>query len=136
MEEMCHRAAVAFYNKKDEPIPPFETCKKAELEAALALPKQVFYGQEAYPTLERKAAVLYYTINKGHFFQNGNKRIATVTLLVFLIINGYDLDVTDDELTNKAIEVANSKPIEKPIAVMLDLLTDWIRFRLKEEKPT
>jgi len=42
-----------------------------------------------YPTLEEKAAYLLIQINKGHFFSNGNKRVALVTTLTFVLENDY-----------------------------------------------
>lgn len=41
-----------------------------------------------YPTLFDKATYLLVAINKGHFFSNGNKRLALVIALDFLILNG------------------------------------------------
>lgn len=40
-----------------------------------------------YPTVLEKAAYLLIAINKGHFFGNGNKRLALVTSTVFLVLN-------------------------------------------------
>lgn len=40
-----------------------------------------------YPTILEKAAYLLIAINKGHFFGNGNKRLALVTSTVFLVLN-------------------------------------------------
>lgn len=48
-----------------------------------------------YPTLLEKAAYLLVTINKGHFFSNGNKRLALVIMTLFLGINGLQLRAAD-----------------------------------------
>ena len=45
---------------------------------------QSFAGQEAYPTLEEKAANLLYFVTKNHSFSDGNKRIAAAIFLYFL----------------------------------------------------
>lgn len=45
---------------------------------------QTFDGQELYPTLEEKAAMLLYLITKNHSFSDGNKRIAASCFLYFL----------------------------------------------------
>ena len=63
-----------------------------------------------HPTLEAKAAILFYKINKGHIFPNGNKRISLACLFIFLASNGYELSITEDEATTKALEVAQSDP--------------------------
>ena len=45
---------------------------------------QTFGGQDCYPTLEEKAAMLLYLITKNHSFFDGNKRIAASCFLYFL----------------------------------------------------
>ncbi len=49
---------------------------------------QTFDGDELYPTLEEKAAMLLYLITKNHSFSDGNKRIAASCFLYFLEKNG------------------------------------------------
>ena len=49
---------------------------------------QTFDGQELYPTLEEKAAMLLYLITKNHSFSDGNKRIAASCFLYFMDRNG------------------------------------------------
>lgn len=44
-----------------------------------------------YPTLLDKATHLLLSINKGHFFSNGNKRLALAVTATFLTINGKHL---------------------------------------------
>ena len=46
--------------------------------------RQSFHGQEVYPTIEEKAAMLLYLIVKNHAFVDGNKRIAAACFLLFL----------------------------------------------------
>ena len=50
---------------------------------------------------------------KNHPFQNGNKRIAMTTLLVFLHINGFWIKVDTKELYNFTVWVAESNPMVK-----------------------
>lgn len=109
-EKICHRLAMAVFNTKDDPICPFEEHTVALLESALNLPRATFGGHDLYPTLVDKAAVLYYSLNKNHPFRNGNKRIATMSLLVFLFINNHWLDSDKEEMTNLTLEVARSAP--------------------------
>lgn len=42
-----------------------------------------------YPRFFDKASYLYVQINKGHFFSNGNKRLALVVLAAFVFENNY-----------------------------------------------
>lgn len=60
----------------------------ALLEAAQARPQASAFGQDAYPTLEEKAAVLLHSIALNHPFADGNKRTATVAAIFMLMING------------------------------------------------
>lgn len=130
MQQMCHELAVALFDKYNEPIPPFELHDRNKLQAILANPRQTFNQQELYPTLPAKAAILYYSLIKGHPFENGNKRIATSSLLVFLHINKKWLNCSKNELENKAIKVASSKAVEKD--KILKGLYSWVQDKLIE----
>ncbi|KKW35962.1 MAG: Death-on-curing family protein, partial [Candidatus Giovannonibacteria bacterium GW2011_GWA2_53_7] len=110
MEKICHRIAVDYFDRDEEPIAPFDHHTNELLESALNLPRATFGQQELYPSLKEKASVLYYSLIKNHPFENGNKRIATATLLVFLAFNDRWLKDQADELTQKAIWVAKSSP--------------------------
>jgi len=92
----------------DEPIPSFKTRNPQILESCLIVPFQVFDKKELYRGLTRKAAVLFYLMIKNHPFQNGNKRIAVTTLLVFLAKNGKWIKVDNREFYNFAKWVAES----------------------------
>lgn len=97
-------------------------------------PQQSFYGREAYPTLEEKAAILFYTVNKKQIFLNGNKRMSTLCLLVFLGINGKTLDVSSDELTAKALWLANTESLEFP--TIKEDLVNWIHQHVETAPET
>ena len=45
---------------------------------------QTFGGQELYPSVEEKAAMLLYLVTKNHSFSDGNKRIAATLFLWFM----------------------------------------------------
>ena len=66
-------------------------------DSALAQPYQSFSGSELYPTVEQKAARLCYGLVMNHAFIDGNKRIGTMTMLVFLAINDIELEYTQKE---------------------------------------
>ncbi|PIQ69753.1 hypothetical protein COS55_00545 [Candidatus Shapirobacteria bacterium CG03_land_8_20_14_0_80_40_19] len=93
---------------KEEPIPEFSTRFPNILESCLAVPFQKFSKRDIYPTLIDKASILYYLMIKNHPFQNGNKRIATTTLLVFLYKNYKWLKVDNQEFYNFSMWVAQS----------------------------
>jgi death-on-curing protein len=112
----------------DEPLPEFRYSKHHEIDALIAAPQQRFFGRDAYPTLAEKAAIVFYNANRLHTFPNGNKRMSTVCLLTFLLINGATLDVSPEELTATALWVATVKALEFP-AIMSELVS-WIEKHL------
>ncbi|OGJ43853.1 hypothetical protein A3J23_02485 [Candidatus Peregrinibacteria bacterium RIFCSPLOWO2_02_FULL_48_14] len=97
----------------DEPIPPFSTRFPHRLESCLLVPFQTFGGRQLYKGFLGKAAILFYLLIKNHPFQNGNKRIAVTTLLVFLKKNEQWLKVDTKEFYNFAVWVATSPPSVK-----------------------
>jgi death on curing protein len=96
-----------------EPIPDFSTRYPQKLEGCLGSIKQTFAKKELYPTLHKKAAALFYFMIKDHPFQNGNKRVAVMTMIYFLHINGQWLKIDNQMLYNFAKWVAESDPILK-----------------------
>ena len=76
------------------------------LDSALNAPFQTFAGMELYPTIIDKAAHLGYSLIKNHAFVDGNKRIGTHAMLVFLLLNGIDVAYKDEELTQLILGVA------------------------------
>jgi death-on-curing protein len=114
-----------------EPIPPLAQIHSREIENLVIIPQTKHFGEEQYPTIESKAAILFYKINKGHIFPNGNKRISLACLFVFLSINNYRLDITEDDATAKAIEIANSDP--RDFDNVKQNLQSWIKINLRKK---
>lgn len=77
------------------------------LESAINAPLQTFGGQELYPTVLEKAARLGYGLIHNHPFMDGNKRIGTHAMLVFLDINNITLSYEDDDLIAAILCVAS-----------------------------
>ena len=114
-----------------EPIPPFSQVNEKEIENLVVIPQTKHFGEEQYPTLELKAAILFYKINKGHIFPNGNKRLSLACLFVFLDVNNKRLEITEDEATTKAIEIAKSDP--KDFDNVKKELELWIKTNLRDK---
>lgn len=96
-----------------EPIPPFDTRYPDKLESCLQTPFQTFNKRGLYKTFEKKASILFYLMIKNHPFQNGNKRVAVVTLYYFMKSNARNLKVGNMDLYQFAKKVAASDPADK-----------------------
>ena len=79
------------------------------LDSALAAPFQSFEGHTPYPSLQQKAARLGYGLVKDHPFVDGNKRIVAHAMLVFLALNGIEMDYTQEELADTFLNLAADK---------------------------
>ncbi|KKQ76582.1 MAG: Death-on-curing family protein [Parcubacteria group bacterium GW2011_GWC1_38_6] len=97
----------------NEPIPSFGSRFPNILESCLDQPFIKFDKKDLYSGLIGKASILFYLMIKNHPFQNGNKRIAIMTLLYFLYKNGKWLSLDNSGLYKFAYNVANSKPKTK-----------------------
>lgn len=64
-----------------------------------------------YPEFENKVCHLFYSINKNHAFEDGNKRSSIVLAAYFLEVNGFNFKVSHfiKEMENIAVHVANNK---------------------------
>ena len=76
------------------------------LESALARPRTTVFGEDAYATVELKAAALLHSVARNHALVDGNKRLALAAALAFLGMNGYRLTFTNDEAYELVMAVA------------------------------
>ena len=101
-----------FGNEKDE-----------SFKSSIGQIYQTFGGDELYPSVEEKAAMLLYLVTKNHSFIDGNKRIAATLFLWFLNNNGilYREDgskrLADNTLVALTLMIAESKTEEKDVMV-------------------
>ena len=79
------------------------------LESALESPFQSFGGRELYPSIQAKAARLCYGLVKNHAMIDGNKRIGVHAMLVFMEMNGYNLEYSQKELIDLILGVAEGQ---------------------------
>lgn len=79
------------------------------LASAAARVSSTVFGEDAYPTLNEKAAVLLESILQNHALVDGNKRLAWLSFVVFLSINGVVLDVEDDDAYDMIIDLTTKK---------------------------
>lgn len=92
------------------------------LEAALARPLQTHHA-ESDSDLAMLAAACAFGLAKGHPFNDGNKRTAFFAAMIFLGLNGKDLDATEAEVVQVMTALAAGSLTEVALAA-------WMRSRL------
>ena len=90
------------------------------LDSALESAYATFGGKELFPSKEEKAARLGVGLVSNHAFVDGNKRIGMYVLLTFLEVNGIPLEVTDEEVVNVGLQLAEGK-------MRYEELLQWIK---------
>lgn len=104
--------SVLFGNEKDD-----------SFKSSIGQIYQTFGGEELYPSVEEKAAMLLYLVTKNHSFSDGNKRIAATLFLWFLNNNHilYHPDgskrIADSTLVALTMMIAESRTEEKDVMV-------------------
>ena len=78
------------------------------LESAVYSANQVFGEEEAYPTVEQRAARLAYAITQNHPFADGNKRIGMLVMLMTLRLNHVQIQYTQAEVIQLGLSVADN----------------------------
>lgn len=80
---------------------------KGLLESAVFSAQGGFGENEAYPTIEEKAARLMFSLTNNHSFVDGNKRIGVLVMLMTLNLNSISLEYTQEELIELGLSVAS-----------------------------
>ena len=93
------------------------------LASAVNTPFQTFMGNDLYPSIYDKAAQLCYGIANNHPFTDGNKRTALHSMYVYLIINGFDITATQQEVEKLIINVAAGRTQNTELAYWLKINT-------------
>ena len=101
-----------------------ELLSMERFESCVESPCQTMFGEDLYPDLESKAAILFFLLVKNHPFMDGNKRTAALALLEFLERNGHTLQVTNEELYQLTMDVATS-------ALDKEQVKWWLQERIK-----
>lgn len=69
-----------------------------QLSAAVLMPQQSAFGEDAYSSIPQKAAAYGFFIAEAQAFIDGNKRSAAIAMEAFLLLNGYELLMPDEEI--------------------------------------
>lgn len=89
------------------------------LDSAAVRARSTVFGQDAYPTLELKAAAMLHSICSNHALIDGNKRLAWLACQVLLDLNGHESSLTQDEAFDLTMSVAEGESDLKRIAAGL-----------------
>jgi death on curing protein len=93
------------------------------LSSALARPQNLLAYVQPPPDLAALAAAYAYGIARDHSFVDGNKRTALVAARTFLLLNGVNLEASQDEKYLTFLQLAQGTVTEEQLA-------DWIRKRI------
>ena len=94
------------------------------LDSALNAPFQTFDGNELYPSLLEKAAAMCRSIISNHPFVDGNKRAGIHVMLIFLELNGIELQYTQGELVELGLGAASGQ-------LGYDKILNWLNEHTK-----
>lgn len=118
------------YQSKDK-LPPFETRFEGRLESILGSVQLI--GDVQQQDLVAVATNLFVSINRGHPFQNGNKRLSIYFLDVFLRVNGFELLIDLRNLEELAIRTNLEKVSDDDIKKIIYIKFVENTFPAKED---
>jgi death-on-curing protein len=87
-------------------LPAVELRDVGLLEAAVARPRASAFGEDAYLSLDDKAAALLHSIVGNHALLDGNKRLGLAAVIAFYGMNGFRLTLTNEEAFDLVMAVA------------------------------
>jgi death on curing protein len=91
------------------------------LQAAVVRPQATVFGDDAYPSLDEKAAALLHSLVTGHPLVDGNKRLGWVAVRLFYLQNGADIRPAVDDAFELVVNVADGTIRD------VVLIADWLR---------
>ncbi len=100
---------------------------KGLLESAIAQPRQSAFGEDIFPDIPAKAAAYAFYLSENQPFIDGNKRIATAAALTFIRLNGLEIHVSEKELYQTMMNLANKRLSREELA-------EWFRQNCKRRK--
>ena len=87
------------------------------LKSAIGMPSSTFSGEYLHPTIPEMAAAYLFHLVENHPFLDGNKRVGAMASIVFLDLNGYEFDATDEEFTDLVMRVASGKLLKSEVVL-------------------
>ncbi len=92
------------------------------LDSAVHRPQVTVFNEDAYPSIDAKAAVLLESLVRNHALVDGNKRLGWLATVVFCGLNGIGLEAPDDDAYNLVIALASGTTTYQRAA---ELLATW-----------
>ncbi|KXK13140.1 MAG: death-on-curing family protein [Chloroflexi bacterium OLB14] len=115
-------------NSGDEWIDPENLRNSNSLEWVIEAIQYPLFGIDPYPTIVEKSGILCWIIIDDHIFFDGCKRTALSSMEIFMIVNGYRLNVTGEEIKDIALRIA--KRVENPYTK--EEFFEWIKKQVIE----
>lgn len=118
-----------------EPVPIFTEKQVKNIVDTIRRSISEYYGNEQYPEYFNKLSFIFYSIIKGHFLENGNKRTASDIFVFFLYLIEEDLfnrekfGLIFSQTAEMAIKIAESKPEQKD--EIISNLENWIISKIE-----
>jgi death-on-curing protein len=91
------------------------------LRSAVARPQATFDQADLYPEIFAKAAALFQSLVNNHPFVDGNKRTGITSTVLFLQINGYSFQTSQDEMVSFTLSVAQGAETIESISAWLSM---------------
>jgi death on curing protein len=103
-------------------VPPFNLLNENPLDYLVEIVDSEMFGEALYPEIHHKAGVYMFNIICNHIFSDGNKRTGLEAALLFLSLNGCQLNptITEQNLIDFTTEVASGK-------YTLEAIQDWFK---------
>ncbi len=92
------------------------------LDSAALRPRSSTFGEDAYPSLQLKAAALLHSVARNHALVDGSKRLAWLATVVFLDLNGHAADLDDDRAFDLVMDAARAHVSVAEIASRLKVV--------------
>ncbi len=91
------------------------------LDSALAQAQATFGGELLHPTIYDQAAAYLYHLAMNHPFIDGNKRAAFAVMDTFITLNGYSLNLSQEQAYNLVIQVVQKEISKEELSAFLEL---------------
>ncbi|MEX5718567.1 type II toxin-antitoxin system death-on-curing family toxin [Geodermatophilus maliterrae] len=87
----------------------FEVRDIGLLESAAARPQATAFGEDAYPSIQDKAAALLHSVARNHPLVDGNERLSLAATIAFHGLNGVQLTLSNDEAYELVMAIASGQ---------------------------